>query len=268
MNINYRKGNQQSSFSNYKFPANLPTEEWDGNEVRSYSNYIRPVANLFENDRENYFMTKDLAQEIFLKANSVISGCKIAKSIVNGHTYYEVKTGAFIYSNKIYYIFPNCEMLAAQIEANSTNTDVKIWFDGTQYRYSALPSIIENTVSITCDILSGLGIVDNLQNYIGMPILNIDSGTYYICFNGGDSIIASATAVGTVLAKVENGTISYPTVAPRIDGSKLYPEISTPAGTAAINVIKNYTINSSNYATLNTIIQAIKELTARVENLE
>ena len=96
MNINYELGNviaSETSFNDYKFPAQLPTEEWAGDEVRSYVNYIRPVANLFENDRENQNFSREIIDSLIYKTNknAVVDGCKIIKTSVGGNNYYEVQ---------------------------------------------------------------------------------------------------------------------------------------------------------------------------------
>ena len=116
MNTKYETGNvirNASDTSIFAVPADRPTEEWAGNEVRSYLNYIRPVANLFENDRESRGIIKDIYKSINPEATSaIVEGCTVVK---NGN-YYEVQHGAFVYNGDLFYIYPACEAVAQQIE--------------------------------------------------------------------------------------------------------------------------------------------------------
>ena len=161
MNIDYKLGNvikntSVQDFSRYAFPAELPTEEWKGDEARSYVNYIRPITNLFENDRENLGLSKDLYKNWNYDSNSLISGCDIVKT----GNYYEVSHGAFAYNSVIYYVFPRCEAAAKQLEEeyeNAGNTadsiKIKITYDVDSNKYSAMYSINNGEVEVSDEIM-------------------------------------------------------------------------------------------------------------------
>ena len=207
MNINYETGNviknatAEGTIGEFAFPATLPTEEWGGGEVRSYQNYVRPVANLFENDRENNALIKDIFKGIgSANKNGVIYGCEVVRNQTNN--YYEVQRGAFIYDNEIYYIYPTCNALAKQIEseyqlAGFGDLRLTITYDEKSNTYSYASSIpvsnsstgtADNAVSLVSVLLTGLGLPSQPENIISHIILPIFStstlNTSTIYFDG------------------------------------------------------------------------------------
>ena len=234
MNIKYDTGNvirTSSDFSNFKFPNELPTEEWAGNEARSYVNYIRPIANLFENDREEIGLIKDLYKGVAFNKNSIINGCTVSKIPVGNDNYYEIDPGAFINMGHIYYIFPACEALAKQIEReyelegnldqnlNVGDLDIKITYDydTITYNYSCKLNGIDIThgtatsaIAVISNILTGISLPRNIEDFnIVLPIFkNIDNTTIY--FNG--TVITTGEPTGTsntIIATIANGTTTY-----------------------------------------------------------
>lgn len=245
MNIKYDTGNvirSSSDFSNFKFPNELPTEEWAGNEARSYVNYIRPIANLFENDREEIGLIKDLYKSIAFNKNSLIKGCKIEKSVIGNDTYYEVGHGAFINNSHIYYIFPACEALAKQIEreyelegnldplGNVGDLDVKITYDydSETYYYTCILNGIEiardtatKAVSVISSILNAISLQKNIEEFnTVLPIFkNIDNTTIY--FNG--TSIATGEISGssnTIIAVIADGEVTQGLIS-SLNGGKI-----------------------------------------------
>lgn len=245
MNIKYDTGNvirTSSDFSNFKFPNELPTEEWAGNEARSYVNYIRPIANLFENDREEIGLIKDLYKSIAFNKNSLIKGCKIEKSVIGNDTYYEVGHGAFINNSHIYYIFPACEALAKQIEreyelegnldplGNVGDLDVKITYDydSETYYYTCILNGIEiardtatKAVSVISNILNAISLQKDIEEFnTVLPIFkNIDNTTIY--FNG--TSVATGEISGssnTIIAIIADGEVTQGLIS-SLDGGKI-----------------------------------------------
>lgn len=263
MNIKYETGNvvrstSPENFGIFEFPAELPTEEWAGNEARSYTNYIRPIANLFENDREDSGLTKDLYKGWLFNKNSIVNGCKIEKTTIDNVDYYEVQHGAFINgasggandNPKVYYIFPACEALTKQIEreyeaAGNPNTlRVKIVYDYDSETYSC--SYILNDVKHTLntytkavplinDLLTDLGITDrSIESHIVLPIFaGIDNTKIY--FNGSKIVSGEPTGTGnTIIATITGGAISTAdSVDSTINGQKI--QNSTISNSSIIN---------------------------------
>lgn len=226
MNINYETGNvirnTVDDFSEFTFPAILPTEEWGGGEVRSYANYIRPVANLFENDRENNGFIKDIYKSIDPKNNeyAVISGCNVEQ--VN-YYYYEVQHGAFISNGKIYYIFPACEAVSKQLEsefqqAGLGDLKLKITYDyetgAYSYKYSMnaaspVTGSANNAVSLMSTLLTAFGLESSIESHIILPIFRIETNeTKSIFFNGSVQASSEPVPANSVLfATATNGTL-------------------------------------------------------------
>lgn len=123
MNINYTLGNtlrNESSFSSYRFPAHKPTCEWSGDEVRTYTNYTRPISNLFENDKELRKLSDDTLIGIAgINTNNeigILNGCKLAVTEYSNDKYFEVTPGSLVYNYKLYQVYPACEACSKQIE--------------------------------------------------------------------------------------------------------------------------------------------------------
>lgn len=219
MNTNYTTGDtlrNTDDFSQYIPPSTLPTEEWGGGEVRSYRNYIRPVANLFENDRENNAFIKDVYTGINTSSNAVISGCEVVRT--PNTTYYEVTHGAFISNGKIYYIYPACEAVAKQIEKEYTTAgkgslNLKISYDYETNKYQSTETgefKYGTAAALIAAILTSLGLTNSVESHIILPIYNIAND-------------ASATiSINSInFATVANGTITDTRVFSTIDGNKI-----------------------------------------------
>lgn len=128
MNLIYNTGNiirSSANFDKYRFPAILPTEEWGGSESRCYTNYIRPISNLFGNDAEAAHMSNDTFLGI-TKADKyaqtgIIRGCSLIGSHLTFSSeirhYIEATPGMFIYKGELYHLYPACTACASQIES-------------------------------------------------------------------------------------------------------------------------------------------------------
>ena len=239
MNTKYETGNvirSSSDFSGYKFPAELPTEEWAGNEARSYTNYIRPIANLFENDRENESLAKDLYEGWMYDKNSVIHGCKVEKTTIGADTYYEVQHGAFINGSFVYYIYPACEAVAKQIEREyelAGNVDIlkiKITYDYAteEFNYSYILNDVESTpvqctkaVEVVSGLLTALELTNPIESHVILPILkNADSTTIY--FDGTSITQGTPTGNGnTIIATTASGVITQSSVVATVNGHRI-----------------------------------------------
>lgn len=208
-----------ASFAEYAFPAQLPTEEWAGDEARSYDNYIRPIANLFENDRAQEAFVKELIEGTFIPANTVLAGCKAINT--ENTNYYEITEGIFLYNRIVYHVFPACEAAAKQIEAIAQtipiDTNVKIWYDGT-YHYSYTLNL-GTTTSGSADtaagaisaILTGLHIQNfNVTDSIILPIFTT-TGSFY--FDGSSIHVGGSVPSGALELNVAPNS--------RIDGSRI-----------------------------------------------
>lgn len=267
MNTRYETGNvirNATTFGDYKFPNELPTEEWAGNEVRTYQNYIRPVANLFENDRENLGLIKDIYKGLNSRTdeNAVISGCDVAKT----GNYYEVKHGAFVKGGVLYHIYPACEAVAKQIEseymaAGKGELRLKIEYDNDKYSYSSTQASGNNfttAAALISDILANLGLSNTVESHIILPIFNI-TGSTSIFFNGSIVTTGTATSNDVLFATVTNNSVNNDVkTKTTIDGSRIKPgstansSINTPwikVGTTQINL----GASSADFAGVNTI---------------
>ena len=212
-----------ASFSAYAFPAQLPTEEWAGDEARSYANYIRPIANLFENDRAQEAFVKNLIKGTFTTTdNVVINGCGITTT----GTYYEVTDGIFLNDGSVYQIYPACEAAAKQIEAIAQtlaiDADVKIWYDGI-YHYSYILNSLASQEQINSSaagtisaILTALGIQASsfkVEDSIILPIFVNASGKKFYFYGSsvqvGNSVPSGATELGIASsAKISGNKVS------------------------------------------------------------
>lgn len=238
MNTDFKKGNVIASatdFNNFRFPHQLPTEEWGGDEVRSYFNYIRPIANLFENDRENLDLSKEILSSLIYKdnKNAVVSGCEITKTILGGNSYYEVGKGIFLNEGTVYHIFPECEAVAKQIKkeyilASNSDIDIKIWYDGVyHYDYITEDGIqhdegTANSATILLyNILSNINVPNTeedpeeiplintypIENHIILPIFkNINN--VEISFDGSIAPVNTESTTRTIFGKIVNGTVN------------------------------------------------------------
>lgn len=238
MNISYATGNVIRSsldFANFKFPNNLPTEEWGGNEARSYNNYLRPIANLFENDKEELGLIKDLYSSWLNMKNSVVNGCSVVKTTVNSVNYYEVQRGAFIYEGQIYYIFPACEALAKQIEkeyelaGNADTLRIKITYDYDANKYSYFyvknevptgTSTATSAVAVINDLLTKLGISKAIESHVVLPIFKNTNDTK-IYFNGSSVISGSPSGKYTLIATIANSAITASITVSTINGARI-----------------------------------------------
>ena len=257
MNTKYETGNvirNASDTSIFAVPADRPTEEWAGNEVRSYLNYIRPVANLFENDRESRGIIKDIYKSINPEATSaIVEGCTVVK---NGN-YYEVQHGAFVYNGDLFYIYPACEAVAQQIEGEYREAGhieearIKINYDFSTGKYSyttvvdgangndfttasALISDIINKLNNSPSNTEELDISSPVEDHIILPIFNISSGTKYIVFDGSVKAVDSIPSGSLLIATIANGTVTGNTTRTTINGARIAPgsvqntSVSTP----------------------------------------
>lgn len=246
MNTRYDTGNvirSKSSFADFRFPNQLPTEEWAGDEARSYFNYIRPIANLFENDRENNSFIKDFITASVDMTTSVINGCNVVKTTVSSVDYYEVKKGSFIYGTNIYSLFPACEAGAKQIEAAFQKSSfgdllLKIWYDAINDKYyyeytingtehyketnqigtavDTISQIINKIKSITAYSSFSFDIEDSII----LPIFKNPSNNSYFCFNG--NIITSSNKTGTVFGKLTSqGITDDDVLSAKLNGAKI-----------------------------------------------
>lgn len=234
MNTKYETGNvirNATTFGDYKFPNELPTEEWAGNEVRTYQNYIRPVANLFENDRENLGLIKDIYKGLNSRTdeNAVISGCDVVETVVETENYYEVQHGAFVNGGVLYHIYPACEAVAKQIEseymaAGKGELRLKIEYDNDKYSYSSTQASGNNfttAAALISDILTNLGLSNTVESHIILPIFNIAESTS-IFFNGSIVTTGTATSNDVLFATVTNGSIDNNVkTKTTIDGSRI-----------------------------------------------
>ena len=229
MNTRYETGNvirNATTFGDYKFPNELPTEEWAGNEVRTYQNYIRPVANLFENDRENLGLIKDIYKSLNpLAENAVISGCDVVKT----GNYYEVKHGAFVKGGVLYHIYPACEAVAKQIEseymaAGKGELRLKIEYDNDKYSYSSTQASGNNfttAVALISDILTNLGLSDTVDSHIILPIFSINENTS-IFFDGTNVKTGTPVSSDVLFATITSGSIdNNAKTKTTIDGSRI-----------------------------------------------
>ena len=235
MNIDYKLGNviaSETSFNDYKFPNPLPTEEWAGDEVRSYNNYIRPVANLFENDRENQNFSKEIIDSLIYKTNkdAIVDGCEIAKTSAGGNNYYEIKEGIFINEGKVYHIFPACEAVAKQIKKEfileaGIDLDIKIWYDDAKkiyyYNYISEDATKSSSGQLTKAaelvyvILNGLSLTNyNVEDHIILPIFKNVADDSYFYFNDTAISVGTPTSTSTILGKLVSSVINYDDVIP------------------------------------------------------
>lgn len=84
MNIDHTIGNTTITANNSKFPKNTPTQEWGGGEIRTYGNYIRPISNLFGNDRElEHFAISSFVPFGQTGQSAIVSGCEPAITVIN-----------------------------------------------------------------------------------------------------------------------------------------------------------------------------------------
>ena len=274
MNIKYETGNiirDSSDFDRFKFPAELPTEEWKGNEARSYTNYIRPVANLFENDRENLGFAKDLYKSWLYVRNSLIEGCTVVKTTINNENYYEIQHGAFINDGKVFYIFPACEALAKQISneyqnaGNPEDIRLKITYDYETNNYTYLyidsgfephTDSAETAVGLINKLITALEISPAIEGHIVLPIFkNTDSTTIY--FNGTSVVSGEPTGDNnTVIATIANGVITQSSVVSTIEGSRIED------GTISNSKISN------NNITLGTTVINLGETKKKIEGFD
>ena len=285
MNTKYELGNvirDSASFANFAFPAELPTEEWKGNEARSYTNYIRPVANLFENDRENNAFIKDLYKGWLNTDNSVVYGCTVVGPItVSGHNYYEVQHGAFVNQGKIYQIYPTCEALAKQIESeynlnggNAGELKLKINFnyDTGVYSYSYFSSLetitgtAANAITLVSTLLTAFEITTPIESHIILPILK-DIGNTSIYFNGTAIVSGTPITNSTTIATIASGVVSQSTKVSTINGARIedasivnskITNNTITIGSTVVN-LGDVTTDFAGVASINTISQGIDQ---------
>lgn len=290
MNTRYETGNvirNATTFGDYKFPNELPTEEWAGNEVRTYQNYIRPVANLFENDRENLGLIKDIYKSLNpLAENAVISGCDVVRT--EGTDYYEVQHGAFVKDGVLYYVYPACEAVAQQLESEFTEKGLgtlrlKITYDykSNIYSYSIIVNSGEERTGQTNNtgaaLIGGLisllfryiplnpesSVIPNppvIEDHILLPFFNIAANVSKDIFFDDNAIQAGTRTQNSVLfATVTNGSVNNNVkTKTTIDGSRVKTQtiandsINTPwikIGTTQINL----GASSADFTDVNTI---------------
>lgn len=239
MNTKYELGNvikSSSDFSGYKFPNELPTEEWAGNEARAYENYLRPVSNLFENDRENLALTKDLFTGWCSDENGIVSGCEVAVTVVGSDTYYEVKRGAFVNNKNLYYIYPACGALAKQIEkeyalsGNPEDLKINISYNYGDGKYSCYfvknlervdLTVTTTAVALVSSLFSALGITKfNIEDQVILPIFkNLGDTTIY--FNGKTVLSGTPESNDTTFATIASGQITNSKIVSTINGERI-----------------------------------------------
>ena len=240
MNTKYELGNvikSSSDFSGYKFPNELPTEEWAGNEARSYGNYLRPVSNLFDNDRENLALVKDLHAGWRFAKNGIVYGCEVVATTVGEDTFYEVERGAFVNNGNLYYIYPTCGTLAKQIETehnlagNPEDLKVNISYDYNtgSYSYSYTKSSSESkietansAVALVNGLFTALNITTfNIEDQVIIPIFK-NPGDVTIYFNG--TTVLAGTPEGTSntdFATIASGKITPAATVSTINGERI-----------------------------------------------
>lgn len=259
MNTKYETGNvirnTTGVFLDFKFPNELPTEEWAGNEVRSYQNYIRPVANLFENDRENLSLIKDIYKSLNpLNENAVISGCEVVKT----GNYYEVKHGAFLKDGVLYYIYPACEAVAQQLESEyrqvkSGDLRIKIVYSDDTYTYSysinggaevTSEAVFNTAAALISDIFEELELSLDVDKQVILPIFTISQDTSTkIFFNGSMNTGATVPSNSVIFAEITNGTVNNSVkTKTTIDGNRI--NAATINNSSIIN--NKVTIGSTN----------------------
>ena len=257
MNIDYKKGNviaSQTSFNNYRFPAQLPTEEWAGDEVRSYFNYLRPVANLFENDRENLSFSKEIVDSLIYKANknALVDGCKITKTTKGGSVYYEAGEGIFLNEGRVYHLFPECEATAKQIKKEYINEigfdiDIKIWYDEVNkvYHYNYITEdgtcSGEGTKASAADLIytlldsikvqkegeefSLLELGYTVEEHIILPIFKLSENAEIYFDDNAVLAGISESVTRTTLGNIVDGSVNYDNVVQfTIDGKYIQNE--------------------------------------------
>jgi hypothetical protein len=240
MNTKYELGNvikSSSDFSGYKFPNELPTEEWAGNEARSYGNYLRPVSNLFDNDRENLALVKDLYAGWRFAKNGVVYGCEVVATKVGEDTFYEVKRGAFVNNGNLYYIYPACGTLAKQIETeynlagNPEDLKVNISYDYNAGKYSysytknsaaSKVKTATSAVALVSGLFTDLEITTfNIEDQVIIPIFK-NPGDSTIYFNGTTVLAGVSQGEGnTEFATIASGKITPATIVSTINGDRI-----------------------------------------------
>lgn len=139
MNIDHTIGNTTITANNSKFPKNTPTQEWGGGEIRTYGNYIRPISNLFGNDRElEHFAISSFVPFGQTGQSAIVSGCEPAITVINSTVYVEIKPGTFINNGVAYHLYPKCEAAARQIEVSSmlTGLSASIFYSTKTKKFS------------------------------------------------------------------------------------------------------------------------------------
>lgn len=262
MNIKYDTGNvirSATTFDDFKFPNELPTEEWAGNEARSYCNYIRPVANLFENDKELDGFVKDLFKGITADDQyAVISGCTLKKTTINNTNYFELTHGGFIFNGKVYHVFPACEAVAKQIESENEivgngDVDVKISYDynSDKYQYSYTVNYVtisgegNSAAETVYNILSGLNLLDEytVESHIILPMFKELLSKVVFFYDNTVSFGSEAPILSVVFATVsDEGEVVNTSVLSKIDGDKI--EDNTVKNSSLIN--NSITLGSTN----------------------
>ena len=163
-----------------------PTEEWSGGEIRTYDNYIRPVRNLFENDKELKAFIKATTRGILKEdiENTVLQGCTLTK--VNGK--YEMSTGVFTNDNKLYHLYPNLKVAEKLLEKEfnkgsnaGTYTYIYITYNNRTYTLVKTTNGVSetNTYDSVISLMNNLGILSNYNNYGLMPVFDSLTNVYY-----------------------------------------------------------------------------------------
>ena len=248
MHISNTFGNtitNSDSFTNYKFPAELPTCEWGADEVRSYQNYIRPVSHLFQNDKALKFYIESIFERLTNNDNITVKGCSltVSSNTFGGSRFVEVGPGVFLYSGKLYEIYPEVKLTQEALDkalalTGSTNHTEINYSNGTfygrvldanggkVYPTTESPStyITESTgiellinLDTNCDSFitdSGL----DIKSFAPLPILVSANGN--VRFNGSTILIDSSTS-GTVFGTVSNNVPADSTVKFKINGNKI-----------------------------------------------
>ena len=272
MHIKTTSGNtiaSSSSFSNYKYPAELPTCEWAGSEIRSFQNYVRPIQLLFQNDKHLQSDIKTAFKGLTNGDNVKVSGCHLS---VQGGSYVEVGVGSFLYGGDLYGIYPEIKLTqealnAALAMANitidgmlSSNYHAELEYDGG-FSGKIVNNITGNTYYETSDQSSGYALLTQLnsgcENFISvsgvgitniapLPLIGIADGN--VRFDSEGFHIDNLTT-GCVFGSVSGTTATDSTTYFKMNGDKL--EDSSIANAKLAN--SSITIGSTNIALGSTV---------------
>lgn len=257
----------QSSFSQYKYPNELPTCEWAGDETRSYYNYIRPISHLFQNDKNMKSYLESTFERLAngVGDSKVVSGCNLYISTFGQKNYVEIGSGAFIYNGELFNIFPEVKLTQEAIDSLFQRSNGSVEIGGVSYAIRYLRSNLEvNNEIITAKIINSLtdeiiytisnahslNILSNLNNrfdnFLALAnIEDISSLPVVEAVNGNvrfdnNTIVIGPQTTGTVFGSVVNNIVTDTTDLFTINGNKITD------GSIANNKLDNNTITFGN----------------------